>query len=249
MIKLERTSPPAQLTAEVVHSLTEEYKTNKTPVWNKKYIKAALLNLSNNKCCYCECNIQEESKYMEVEHFFPKEPYENKVVEWENLLPSCKRCNVRKGIHDPNDEPIINPFTINPQEHLKLKNYRLRPKSQIGYNSIHILQLNDIERLVLSRFNIGNVIEESLELLLDKIKEYIRNDEKRSIERTKITNRLSALLEQGLPHKDYSATVATIILNDENYKQCRILLNDLMLWNEDLQTLENSLITICLDHT
>ena len=41
--------------------------------------------------------------------------YPDEVVDWDNLLPSCKRCNTTKGTHDVVTEPIINPFDIDPK--------------------------------------------------------------------------------------------------------------------------------------
>ena len=39
---------------------------------------------------------------MEVEHFEDKKNNPNKVIEWENFLPSCKRCNGSKFTQDYN---------------------------------------------------------------------------------------------------------------------------------------------------
>ncbi len=155
MIKLIRPPAPDRLTPETVKELTEEFKSdsNKT-VWNKDYIKKALLEMSHNKCCYCECKIDEESKYLEVEHFHPKSIYKDEVVVWDNLLPSCKRCNGRKGDRDTLKEPVINPAADEPKDHLWLKNYTFKNKTSIGKNTdiffkpdfMHIskLELKDI---------------------------------------------------------------------------------------------------------
>ena len=109
MIKLERSFPPIFLTSIEVKRLTEEYKTTKNSVWNIVELKKALLETSYGKCAYCECDLTVESKYMEVEHFRDKDSYPDDVVEWLNLLPSCKRCNGAKGTHDTVIEPIVNP--------------------------------------------------------------------------------------------------------------------------------------------
>jgi len=132
MIQLSRITKPKQLTSELQISLTEKFKSEKTSVWNLSFIKESLLKMSNDKCCYCECNINEESKYMEVEHFYCKDLYPNLVLDWDNLLPACKRCNGHKLNHDPKKEPIINPVENNPQNHLLLRNYRLFPKDKLG---------------------------------------------------------------------------------------------------------------------
>ena len=77
MIKLERASKPVELTATLQADLTAEYKLTKKSVWNLGFLKKALRDFSFDKCCYCEANINEESKYLEVEHYHPKNPYEN----------------------------------------------------------------------------------------------------------------------------------------------------------------------------
>ncbi|OQY54394.1 MAG: hypothetical protein DRR08_10845 [Candidatus Parabeggiatoa sp. nov. 2] len=100
MIRLQPIGKLNKLTDDVVQELTTCYVTNGTSVWKKPYIIRALLKMSSDKCCYCECNVTEESNYLEVEHFQPKSLYPDKVVVWDNLLPSCKRCNGTKRDHD-----------------------------------------------------------------------------------------------------------------------------------------------------
>jgi len=89
MIKLDRVPKPVELTKKLQLKLTDEFKLTGKSVWNIGFIKTHLLRFSNNKCCYCEANIVEESKYLEVEHFHHKDTYKDEVLEWENLLPSC----------------------------------------------------------------------------------------------------------------------------------------------------------------
>src|SRR5690554_3867131 len=109
MIKLTRGAKPVELTLAIEKELTDEFKKTGASVWRKDYITNGLLAYSNNKCAYCECDITEESKYLEVEHFHHKDSYPDEVVQWENLLPSCKKCNATKSSHDTYVEPIINP--------------------------------------------------------------------------------------------------------------------------------------------
>lgn len=247
MIKLNRNPKPNQLTDQTVAVLVNEFKLKGSNVWSQPYIKMALLELSKEKCCYCECNIKEESKYMEVEHFLPKKYYPNLVVDWDNLLPSCKRCNVNKGEHDPNTEYIINPCKDDPKVHIAMKNYRLKSKDQIGRNTIDILYLNDTERLVVSRFMIGNNVQESLEKISENLNDYYQGINKSTRRKNMVINGLKSLLRQGLPQKDYAATVATVILNDENYIWCNSILKELDFWDDELNCLENSLLENCLE--
>lgn len=247
MIKLDRTQKPSQLTEELVTDLVSKFKLDGSSVWNKRFIKEALLNLSQKKCCYCECNINEESKYMEVEHFLPKKDYPDLVVDWDNLLPSCKRCNTNKGSHDPNNEYIINPCNDEPKTHIAMKHYRLKAKDQVGQSTIDVLYLNETERLVQPRFLIGNATQESLENITDQLKNYYRGVNQSTKQKNIIVNGLKSLLRQGLPQKDYAATVSTILLNDENFSYCKDILIELDFWDTELSELEHTLSQICLD--
>lgn len=247
MIKLNRNPKPTELTTQAVADLTSEYKLNDTNVWSQTYIKLALLELSKEKCCYCECNIKEESKYMEVEHFLPKKHYPDLVVDWENLLPSCKRCNLNKGEHDPNKEYIINPCLDDPKVHIAMKNYRFKPKNQTGRNTIDVLYLNDTERLVHPRFMIGNNVHETLEKIADNLNEYHEGISTSTRRKNIVINGLKSLLKQGLPQKDYAATVATVIINDDTFDWCKSVLIELDFWDDELSSLENSLKVNCLE--
>ena len=107
MIELNRVVKPSYLTDEKISELTAEFKASGKSVWNNEQIKKPLLESSHGKCAYCECDLRKESNYMEVEHFEDKNHNPDKVVIWNNLLPSCKKCNGAKGAHDVISEPII----------------------------------------------------------------------------------------------------------------------------------------------
>ncbi len=46
---------------------------------------------------YSESYLGEEGKYMEIDHFYPKSLFPQRVVEWGNLMASNKKCNTTKG--------------------------------------------------------------------------------------------------------------------------------------------------------
>jgi len=96
MIKLELPQKPTELTAKLQAQKTTEFINSgkKKKVWGMEWLKKAVLEMSFGKCCYTEIRLNEESKYMEIEHFYPKSKYPKKVLEWGNLLPSCKKCNI-----------------------------------------------------------------------------------------------------------------------------------------------------------
>ena len=126
-------------------------------IYQSEGVKAALSKTSQGKCAYCESKY-ESTGNMHVEHYRPKHGIiiNNRLVrpgyywlasDWDNLLPSCLKCNTRnkedvngeirvvgKGNYFPladetkraqciggenAEEPLLlNPFIHNPEEHL-----------------------------------------------------------------------------------------------------------------------------------
>lgn len=243
MVKVERIEKPEELTEDVQRQLTEEFKNDKKKsVWNKKYIRDRLLIECNNKCVYCECFIGDGYKEMHVDHFHYKDKYEDEVVAWGNLNPSCPHCNKNKSYHDTYVEPIINPFEQNPQEYFYLKNYRYYSRNnqveKIVRNSIDVLGLNDTEEVVKYRFQQG-------EALIDKIQDIyeLANENKEKLcsdtkKRNRVLRGCQNILKKGIKEAEYAAFMATIIKNDTYYIKLKSLLQELCLWNELLQDLD-----------
>lgn len=238
MIKLNRPPKPAELTTELQVALTDEFKSTRKSVWNIDFIKKELLVFSNDKCCYCEANINEESKYLEVEHFHHKEAYKDEVLEWENLLPSCKKCNGTKNDHDTKLEPIIDPSKIDPKNHLKYWRYRIKGSDDFGKLTVSVLKLNDQDRLVKKRFEIGNAIQEKLEQLNELADDYISGIQTSTRRKNRIVNGSKDLMREGLPSAIYSATSATVILTDTEYDTLKSKMMALGLWDVELSQLE-----------
>ena len=246
MIKLKRFPKPVFLTPLKVKELTAEFKNNKTRVWNNDLIKIPLLNSSYKKCAYCECNIQEESKYMEVEHFQDKNRYPDKVIEWENLLPSCKKCNVKKGRHDVIAEPIVNPYIDEPKEHFSLRSYRLKSKTDKGVQSIEVHGLNDSERLVQKRFDIGIKLEETIDIAKERYESYI--EKKTTLRKNKFTTLMENLLNECQENSIYSATTSTVLHTNETFNELvrEMELNDL--WNDELEEIYKKSLDLTLEY-
>jgi len=235
MIRLHPVPRPAKLTDDKVKELTERYQREQKSVWNEQFIKDALLQLSHGKCCYCECDVTRGGSYLEVEHFHPKSLYPEEVICWENLLPACKRCNVHKRDHDTKQEPIIHPIQDEPQSHLSLRNYRLYSKTPLGEKTIDVLDLNDRERLVEKRFEIGDRLLTDLEhLWLD-----LPDSATRKLSRKR--QKLIDLMKEGTARYEYSATAATVILQDDNYQKIKLWFIQKNLWDDELNNLEKKL--------
>lgn len=241
MIKLQRPAPPEELTEEVKRELLARFQANKKDaVWKQPYIIKNLLAMSNNKCVYCECKVDEESKYMEVDHFYPKSTHSLKVVEWTNLLPSCKRCNgSAKMDHDPAKEPIIDPTVSDPRNYLSMKAYRLQgeDKDGIGQKTIDVIKLNDVDRLVIKRKKIGDELTQQMEDLYEEIQHRMSSLPCDGKFTAKVCRRVTAFLKLATPESEYAATKATILLNDRHFTEIKRIMQEKGIWFEEHENL------------
>lgn len=239
MIQLIRPPKPERLEEEE-KNLTQKYKMdNKKVVWNKAYIKNALLEMSDNKCCYCECKIGKGEREMHVEHFKPKSIYPDLVVEWNNLLPSCPHCNKQKSSHDTGKEPIINPVEDDPKKYFYLKNYRYyckdNRKESIARMTLGVLNLNDSTENVAKRFKIGDMLLKKKEEIANMAIENKELLESKTIIRNRVKNGCRDIMRQGIPSAVYSAFMSTLIYNDDNFAILCSILKEKNLWDEELE--------------
>ncbi|MED2785683.1 HNH endonuclease [Bacillus cereus] len=239
MIKIKKVNCPIELTSKMQRELTEEYKKSKKSVWNKEYIKTALLQSSHNKCAYCECILNKESNYIEVEHYHHKNEYPDEVIEWDNLLPSCKRCNGNKGAFNTKLNPFVNPSTMNPKEHMILDLYRLRPISLAGENTIEELNLNDSSKVILMRYQLSEAINKLLENVYQNILDYKAKPTSRRL--NKIASDTELILNEGLETSAYAGILSTLIKNSSTFRVIQHFLNNEDRWNEDLQKMYSEL--------
>lgn len=246
MIKIDRLTAPVELTDEVVAAKTAAFKSDhKLAVWRDSYIIKRLLEMSHSKCCYCECVVDEESKYMEVEHFHHKDQYEDEVVKWDNLLPSCKTCNVQKGAHDTIENPIINPTKQDPKDHLSFYCYQLRGKTDLGKMTETVLDLNNSKHHSLPRYRIGDKMSKTLAELSDAADDLTTSSPKTS--KTKFKNKVIRFLQLCQPDEPYTAVKATVVANDKKYDEIIYKLQSLGLWMEPLITLDSTMRRYQLD--
>lgn len=245
LIKLERAPKPVELTEEKVEELTEKFKNEGSSVWNVNFIKMPLLGSSHRKCSYCEARLDEESKYMEVEHFRDKKDFPDSVVLWPNLLPSCKRCNGQKGSHNiETDGMIVNPYEDYPRNHFYIKNFRIRHLDEIGKRTIDVVYLNESVRMVQVRFQIGEEISKALETIKERVENFL-SGQNGIAQRNKILGGVRNLLLECQPDAQYSAVSSTILLSDPDYTWVRAQLREFGLWDE-FEELENVATSLCL---
>ncbi|MNR06594.1 hypothetical protein D3C85_1226690 [compost metagenome] len=172
---------------------------------------------------------------MEVEHFEDKKHNPDKVVTWENLLPSCKKCNGSKSIHDVISEPILNPYVQDPRDHLAIRFYRFRGLTKLGKDSIDVVGLNNQERLVLKRFEIGSQIAASIEMAWERHSTYKCNNGTQS--KNRLINLVEGILIECQPKAIYAATTSTVLLSDKSFCDLISVMRSDNLWNDSLETL------------
>lgn len=245
MIKLDRGEKPEELTDEVCEELKKLYAEDKDKdVWNsskiKEPLKKAMLKMSHGKCSYCECKLGIESKDVTIDHFLPKSKNPDKVIEWENLFPACLRCNRKKNNREG---AIVHPCNNEPKEYIGIKNVnRFRFKeidsAGIGKNTIQVLGLNDIRRVMIPRM-------EEWELLEERLME-VETDLKEEGYKKKYKNRLQKIMESCLPDESYAAVKSTNLLNDDSYKAIQNILVEAGQWTDDLKKLEIKIKNIAL---
>ena len=92
---------------------------------NTLYIGKVLSTLKNmagdrERCMYCS-----DSHGTDIEHFWPKAPYPERMFCWPNLLLCCTECGRFKGERFPmeNGQPLL----IDPNSRESLEFPRLRP--------------------------------------------------------------------------------------------------------------------------
>lgn len=245
MIKLIRGECPAELTDEVKAVLTDLYKRYKEKdVWNspkiKQPLKKALVDMSHDKCAFCECMLGIESKDITIDHFKPKFHNEEFVVEWNNLLPSCLRCNREKS---SNESKLINPCEDEPKQYLGVnatQRYRLKgiDAGGIGKNTISKINLNDIDRVMVPRMQECEKIHLQLEEIYEDLQQlgYM----------PKYLKRFGNAMNQCTIKNSYAAVKATNILNDECYKAAKAVFQKQKVWGRKHMQIEAEIKEIAL---
>lgn len=242
MIKLTLPPEPEELKSKK-DKLTQLYQTDTSKaVWQREYIKTALLEMTHDKCAYSEAPVGINGTYVEIDHFKPKKRYKECVVEWGNLLPACKHCNTQKGDHDVVKEPIINPIKDNPRDYLYVKTFRYYAKGEdtiIGERTIKKLDLNNLDQFQNVRADIAFGYEDQMKVWLSILE--------KGIDEQEYANKMLALLQECGPTNGYSAVVATYLLYEcEEYEKIESRLKALNLWSEEHQAAKEILESIAL---
>lgn len=235
MIKVKKPPCPKKLDAATRKALTQEYLESSKSVWKKDFITIPLAECSHHKCSYCECRLKEEGKDMQVDHFFPKSLYPEKVLDWKNLLPACARCNRNKSNHDPQKEPIVDPTKMTPNAHLIMINFRFYDKGNdpAGKNTIEVLNLNDRKGLMMPRFKACEITDLQIEKMLLLMENFQQNRVGDSKHQRLLKNTMADLLLNASPTEEYSATIATAIVNNPDFEKLLQFMKKKKLWSRE----------------
>lgn len=184
-------------------------KEKKEPLINHykhKDIKSNLFESSRQKCAFCETK-PGESGNIEVEHFAPKAIYPDLTFEWSNFLPCCRKCNGSKLDHDTVQEPIINPYNVDPEDFFDYQDIRITAKNNnaIGKLTIDTCGLNSV-RLMEPRAKILISLNSYSQSLEDAITNYQNADTaaKKTIRKRKIAESLEIIEKFTQPTEVFS---------------------------------------------
>jgi uncharacterized protein (TIGR02646 family) len=172
---------------------TNQFDFKNKNYWGHESVKTALMQIQNDKCCYCERR-RPHTIEGDVEHFRPKSHYFWLAFDFSNLFFSCKTCNSiykkakfplanesmkAKSYHADlslEENLILHPEFDNIEEHITFDGAEARPKndSSKGETTINSLELNN-PKLLKERF-------EYLEILFD-LREVAKQGNLKAIDR------------------------------------------------------------------
>lgn len=194
--------------------------------YRHKDIQTALFASSHHKCAFCECK-PGEGGHIEVEHFEPKSLYPDLAFEWDNFLPSCRKCNEEKADFDTRTSPIINPAIEDPEQLLTYSFLRIKPlkgsgQEQKAQQTIDVCNLN-CERLYNARSALMKSITEYIDELKDKISWISEADtaQKRKVRITKLKNSLATIDSLTTAENTFSGYAKWFIQQCPEYQEAK----------------------------
>jgi uncharacterized protein (TIGR02646 family) len=186
-------------------------------IYGDKTVKAELIKLQHDKCCFCESKISVIS-HGDVEHYRPKAGWVqaneklNKpgyywlAYEWSNLMFSCQICN---QTHKKNFFPLLNPKkrakshkdNIADEQPLLINPSTEDPEAHIDFNQHSVIAIDGNER--------GKITINKLGLDRDTLNE----------KRMSKLNPIKLL---------YSLVIETNLISEEKSKEALKLFNDIV---------------------
>ncbi len=239
MIRLTRRTAPTILDAAFVTAGVSTYIATGKAVWNHDEIKTALLQMSHGKCAYCELELGYGATYVEVEHFYAKDHHPTMVLDWDNLLPVCRRCNANKSSWDVAvaGQMIVDPVSMAPPSHIRLDEaYRPIGLSNEGENSIIELGLDDIPRLGVLRYKVGETFKKTL---IDLYNDYNLMPLSATVRQRRAKIRaIKKLLQKSGEDQPFSAVLATVMMRSTVYANLKAALMAANEWDLELDQID-----------
>ncbi|MBQ7291289.1 MAG: TIGR02646 family protein [Clostridia bacterium] len=194
--------------------------------YKHKDIQELLFACNHHKCAFCECKPGETSN-IEVEHFEPKSIYPDLAFEWDNLLPSCRKCNEAKSDHDTRTSPIINPAKEDPEMLLTYDSLRIVPLQGSGQekkadNTITVCNLN-CNRLYNARAELLISVTEYMDELKNKFEwiEEADTQQKRRVRITKLSNSIEIIDSMLRTDQPFSAYCKWLVTTFPEYQEAK----------------------------
>lgn len=103
----------------------------------------------------------------------------------------------------------------------------------MGSSTIAALDLNNSDRLVFRRFEVGEQVFRSVRAAVERLDAYKLTST--AIRKNKLLNIVETILNECQPRAIYAATTATVALNDEEFLDVISQLRILGLWEDYLE--------------
>jgi uncharacterized protein (TIGR02646 family) len=98
----------------------------------------------HGKCAFCEAKMAHVSS-PHVEHYRPKSRFPDQMLNWQNWLLSCGRCNDKKWTHFPDcdGQPcLLDPTAEDPSMHLDFRGTQVLAKTRRGEETVKLVGLD-----------------------------------------------------------------------------------------------------------
>ena len=242
MRKLKRPKPTKRYISSKAKWLEDFLNRGSSP-WTYKSIKEPFLEASHYKCAYCETKLYDkktgknENVWANIDHFYPKEKYKQKALDWDNFLPSCSMCNSMKknkfDLDKNGNRIMVNPFEDNTQELFAYDDGLL---SGLNYNAKYtLLALSFIDRNLIHEYY--KTINDPLQMQLEKLEEYVSKIDE-PLSRVEFIRKLKKYLSNGSNEKAFSTYCATYIYRKKHSIEfLEELRKNKNIWDEEMEML------------
>lgn len=144
--------------------MRENVRTKQSQTVDIKLIKEKLIKKHGCTCGYCKAKFFDEN-FLDLDHFYPRSRYPEKVADVDNYVLSCRYCNIRKSATSPESEKgerqILHPYIDNYSDHMRMDGCgRLIPVTSAGEFTIKMFNLN---RETLCQYRLSNPFEWNVE--------------------------------------------------------------------------------------